>query len=437
MSDKITVIGAGLAGCEAAWQLAQRGIPVSLMEMKPSKMTPAHTDPGFGELVCSNSLRSDQPENAAGLLKEEMRMLGGLIVSSADRVRTPAGGALAVDRGRFSALITERIKNHPLIEIKEGEVSLIPDGRVIIASGPLTTEPLAEAIGGLFSERKFLNFFDAAAPIVSRESIDMDRAFLGSRYGKGTPDYINCPMNKDEYEAFHEALISARTARVRGFEAGNVFEGCMPVEVMAGRGADTLRFGPLKPVGLPDPETGRESWAVCQLRSDNREGTMYNIVGFQTHLTFPEQKRVFSMIPALKNAEFLRYGVMHRNTYLDSPGLLDRYYCLKGNERISFAGQITGVEGYVESAASGFLAGVEAARKALGQEAFDFPRITAIGALALYVSDPSVTNFQPMNINFGIIEPLGFRVKGKKNKNAAIAARSLDYLTASKREGRI
>jgi len=431
MENRITIVGAGLAGCEAAWQIARRSVPVTLMEMKPLKMSPAHKSPEFAELVCSNSLRSDSIENAVGLLKEEMRRLGGLIVGVADATRTPAGGALAVDRGLFSAQVTEKVRNHPLIEVIEGEVSEITDGRVIIATGPLTSDALAESISKLFPESKFLNFYDAAAPIISLESIDMERAFYGSRYGKGTADYINCPMDKEEYGAFYEALIGARAAQVHGFEDKSVFEGCMPIEVMARRGVDTMRFGPLKPVGLADPETGRESYAVCQLRRDNLEGTMYNIVGFQTHLAFPEQKRVFSMIPALENAEFLRYGVMHRNTYIDSPRLLDRYYRLKSNERISFAGQITGVEGYVESAASGFLAGIYAACEILGKEAVDFPQITAIGALAHYISDQSVTNFQPMNINFGIIEPLGFRVKGKKNKNAAIAARSLDYINTN------
>ncbi len=425
----VTIIGAGLAGCEAAWQLARRGIPVRLHEMKPNKMTPAHHSTDFAELVCSNSLRSDQLENAVGLLKEELRRSGSLILACADETRVQAGGALAVDREGFSSAVTRRIKEHPLITVVEGEVTEIPaEGQVIIASGPLTSDALSVAIAGLFPENKYLNFFDAAAPLVSFESIDMDSAWFASRYDRGTPDYINCPMTEQEYDAFWTELISAQEAEVHGFEDAGVFEGCMPVEVMARRGRQTLCYGPLKPVGLKDPKTDREPFAVVQLRRDNAQGSIYNIVGFQTHLKWPEQKRVFSMIPALKNAQFVRYGVMHRNTFLDSPRLLDRYYRVRGNERICFAGQITGVEGYVESTASGFVAAVELAHRLLDRTPVDFPQQTALGALALYVSDTSVTQFQPMNINFGLIPPLGYRVKGKRNKNAELSARALTAL---------
>ena len=424
----VTVIGAGLAGCEAAWQLAQRGIFVRLCEMKPHKMTPAHHSPGFAELVCSNSLRSDQLENAVGLLKEELRRCGSLILRCADQTRVEAGGALAVDREGFSAAVTAAVRNHPNITIAQGEAAAIPDGEVVVASGPLTSDALSQAIAGLFPENRRLNFFDAAAPIVTFDSIDMDHAWFASRYDRGTADYINCALSEEEYLSFWRELCAAQEAEVHGFEDKNVFEGCMPVEVMARRGMQTLAFGPLKPKGLPDPKTGREPYAVVQLRRDNAQGTLYNLVGFQTHLKWGEQKQVFSMIPALKNAEYVRYGVMHRNTYLDSPRLLDRYYRVRGNERIAFAGQITGVEGYVESTASGFLAGVELARRLLGQEPLDFPRETAIGALARYVSNESVTDFQPMNINFGIMPPLDHRVKGKRNKNAQLSSRSLELV---------
>ena len=426
--DKVTVVGAGLAGCEAAWQLAQRGIPVTLAEMKPEKKTPAHTSDDFGELVCSNSLRSDELSNAAGLLKEEMRRLNSLIMACADACRVPAGGALAVDRGAFSAQITEKIRSHPLIQVTEAEVTDIPAGNVIIATGPLTSDALSEKIAALMPDVQALHFYDAAAPLVSFESVDMHRAFFASRYGKGTADYINCPMTQAEYTAFWAALRDAEEAPVHGFDDGGVFEGCMPVEVMARRGEDTLRFGPLKPVGIANPETGAEYYAVVQLRRDNAAGSVYNIVGFQTHLRFPEQRRVFSMIPSLEHAEFLRYGVMHRNTYIDSPRVLDRYYRLKAQPRIRFAGQMTGVEGYIESAASGLLCALETARAVSGLAPADFPNTTAIGALALYVSGGSVGDFQPMNINFGIIEPLGYRVKGKRNKNAAISQRALETL---------
>ncbi len=427
--EKVTVIGAGLAGCEATWQLIKRGVPVRLMEMKPHKRTPAHVSDDFAELVCSNSLRSDELTNAVGLLKEEMRRIGSVIMESADANRVEAGSALAVDRVGFAKTITERIRTSELVEVVEGEVTEIPAGRVIIATGPLTSEALSDTIRSLFPpEKAYMNFYDAAAPIVTFESIDMDSAYFASRYDKGTPDYVNCPMTEEEYAAFWKELCAARQAEVHGFDDGGVFEGCMPVEVMARRGVDTLRYGPLKPVGLVDPKTGREPYAVVQLRKDNREGSLYNIVGFQTHLVFGEQKRVFSMIPALKNAEFVRYGVMHRNTYIDSPGLLDDTYALKSDKRIRFAGQMTGVEGYVESSASGMLAGINTACEVLGEPAPRFTKQTAIGALAAYVSGGSVGNFQPMNVNFGIMESLGYKVKGKRNKNAEISKRSLALL---------
>ncbi len=432
--NHVTVIGAGLAGSECAWQLAQRGIQVTLCEMKPVKKTPAHTTEYFAELCCSNSLRSDQLENAVGLLKEELRRLDSLIMRCADATRVPAGGALAVDRHGFARMVTEEICQHPNITVEEGEVTEIPEGEVVIASGPLTSDALAEKLIALFGEGSTLNFFDAAAPLVSFESIDMDCAYFASRYDKGTPDYINCPMNEAEYRAFWQELITAQEAEVHGFEDKQVFEGCMPVEVMARRGEDTLRFGPLKPKGLPDPKTGRDPYAVVQLRKDNADGSIYNLVGFQTHLKWPEQRRVFTMIPALHDARFLRYGVMHRNTYLDSPRLLDRYYRLRSRPRIAFAGQMTGVEGYVESCASGFLVGVELARRLQGKAPIDFPQETAIGALGLYVSNPTVGDFQPMNINFGIIPPLDHRVKGKRNKNAELSRRSLAVIETLREE---
>ncbi len=426
----VTVIGAGLAGCEAAWQLAQRDIPVTLREMKPQKMSPAHHSGNFAELVCSNSLRSDQLENAVGLLKEELRRCGSLILRCADQTRVEAGGALAVDREGFSQAVTQAVRGHSYINVEEGEVTDIPEGNVVIATGPLTSDALSRAIADLFPDSRYLNFYDAAAPIVTFESVDMGHAWFGSRYGRGSDDYINCPMSQEEYLAFWQELCQAQEAQVHGFEDKNVFEGCMPVEVMARRGMQTLCFGPLKPKGLTDPRTGREPFAVVQLRRDNAQGTLYNIVGFQTHLKWGEQKRVFSMIPALKNAQYVRYGVMHRNTYLDSPRLLDRYYRVKGNERIVFAGQITGVEGYVESTASGFLAGVELAHRLLGQPAVDFPSQTAIGALARYISNESVADFQPMNVNFGIMPALDQRVKGKRAKNALLSQRSLEIVDA-------
>ena len=433
--EPVTVVGAGLAGCEAAWQLAGRGIPVKLYEMKPGRRTPAHHSPDFAELVCSNSLRSDQLENAVGLLKEELRRCGSLIMSCADAHRVEAGGALAVDRRAFSQAVTQAIRSHPAVTVVEGEVERIPEeGQVIVAAGPLASDALTEEISRLFPDSRYLNFFDAAAPLVTFESVNMERAWFASRYDRGTPDYINCPMEEEEYQAFWEALTTAQEAEVHGFEGSGVFEGCMPVEVMARRGRDTLCYGPLKPVGLKDPRTGREPFAVVQLRRDNAQGSIYNLVGFQTHLKWPEQKRVFSMIPALHDARFLRYGVMHRNTYLDSPRLLDRYYRLKSDPRIAFAGQMTGVEGYVESCASGFLVGVELARRLLGKEPIDFPRETAIGALGLYVSNESVAEFQPMNINFGIIPPLDHRVKGKRNKNAELSQRSLAIIEEIREE---
>ena len=427
-TSTVKVIGAGLAGCEAAWQLAGNGFMVELYEMKPDAMTPAHVSTDFAELVCSNSLRSNELTNAVGLLKEEMRRLGSLIVRSADMTRIPAGGALAVDRELFASLITQCIRNHPNIEVKNQEVTDIPDGNVIIATGPLTSDKLADKLAALFPGQKILGFFDSAAPIVTFESIDMNSAYFASRYEKGDADYINCPMDKRQYKAFYNNLISAPVAPVHGFEENLVFEGCIPLEVMAKRGEDCIRFGPLKPVGLHDPKTGAEAYAVVQLRKDNTEGTLYNLVGFQTHLKFSEQKRVFSMIPALQNAEFVRYGVMHRNTYIDSPKLLDRYNRLIKNTRIRFAGQITGVEGYVESASSGLLTGLETSRELLGLPPVDFPKETAIGALALYTSSGAVSDFQPMNINFGIIETLETKIRGKRNKNLAISQRSLGVI---------
>ena len=426
---KVTVIGAGLAGSECAWQLAERGVEVTLREMKPEKKTPAHETAYFAELCCSNSLRAAGLENAVGLLKEELRRLGSLIIRCADATAVPAGGALAVDRHGFARMVTESVQSHPNITVVPGEVTEIPAGEVVIASGPLTSDALAAKLPQLWGEKdETLHFYDAAAPLVSFESVDMESAYFASRYDKGTHDYINCPMSEEEYKAFWQELIHAQEAEVHGFEDGQVFEGCMPVEVMARRGEDTLRYGPLKPRGLPDPKTGREPYAVVQLRKDNADGSIYNLVGFQTHLKWPEQRRVFTMIPALHNAQFLRYGVMHRNTYLDSPRLLDRYYRLRGEERISFAGQITGVEGYVESCASGFLVGVETARRLQGKAPIDFPQETAIGALGLYVSNESVGSFQPMNINFGIMPQLGYRVKGKRNKNAELSKRSLEKI---------
>ena len=421
----VKVIGAGLAGSEAAWQLAQRGLDVQLYEMKPQKMTPAHHTPYFGELVCSNSLRGDRLENAVGLLKEELRRCGSLILECAEATRVEAGGCLAVDREGFAKLVTEKIRSHPRIAVVEEEVKQLPEGPVIIATGPLTSDALSRAIGEHFGQTGYLHFFDAAAPLVTAESIDMNEAWWQSRYDRGTPDYINCAMDKAQYEAFIRELVAAQEAEVHGFEDKNIFEGCMPVEVMARRGFDTLRYGPLKPVGLTNPKTGREPYAVVQLRQDNAEKTIFNLVGFQTHLKFGEQKRVFSMIPALKDAEFVRYGVMHRNTFLQSPKLLDRYYSDRRDPMVAFAGQMTGVEGYVESTASGYLAAVAMAARLRGRAEPDFPKTTAIGALGYYISDATVENFQPMNINFSIISPLEQRIRKKAEKNLAIANRSL------------
>ena len=436
-TPRIRIVGAGLAGCEAAWQAAKLGVAVDLYEMKPQKFTPAHHNPNFAELVCSNSLRSNDTANAVGLLKAELSALGSLIMEAAYATEVPAGSALAVDREKFSTYITEKIKGHPLITLHEEEVTEIdPTTVTVIASGPLTSDALAEEIAR-FTGAEQLHFYDAAAPIVDAATVDGNIAYFASRYGKGDPtDYLNCPMTKEEYDAFYNALIHAKTAALKQFDSEaqekepKVFEGCMPVEVMAQRGEDTLRYGPMKPVGLPLPDSGREAYAVVQLRRENREGTMYNLVGFQTHLTFPEQRRVFRMIPGLANAEFFRYGVMHRNTYLCSPGVLTPQYAMKSVPSVFFAGQMTGVEGYVESTSSGFVAGVNAAKKALGEDLVDFPQTTEIGALAHYVSEAQTTNFQPMNANFGIIAPLPAKVKGGKvARNQAYAARSLSTIS--------
>lgn len=423
MKYKVKVVGAGLAGCECAWQLAKRNIEVELFDMKPKKMSPAHNLESFAELVCSNSLRSDELSNAVGLLKAELRALDSLIMEAADANKVPAGSALAVDREGFSEYVTEKIKSSPNIKIIHEEVKSIPEGRVVIAAGPLVSETLAKEIKDYTGDTG-LFFFDAVAPLISFESIDMENAYFASRYDKGTPDYINCPLNKEEYLAFYKELLNADMAELRDFEDSAVFEGCMPIESLAKRGEDTMRFGPMKPVGLTNPKTLRQDYAVIQLRRDNSEGSIYNMVGFQTHLKFNEQKRIFSMIPALKKADFLRFGRMHRNTYLNSPGLLDSQYRLKKNKNISFAGQISGVEGYVESTASGMLVGLSICAETIGEEAF-FPQKTAIGALAAYISNESIVNFQPMNINFGIIESLDYRVKGKREKNTAISQRAL------------
>lgn len=433
---EIRIIGAGLAGCEAAWQAANRGVNVTLCEMKPKKFTPAHHSENFAELVCSNSLRSNELSNAVGLLKEEMRRLGSLMIEAADATAVPAGSALAVDRTGFSAYITDKIRNHPHITVVETEICALPeDGVTVVASGPLTSDALSEAIDRRIGGKK-LHFFDAAAPIVDFSSINMDIAFFASRYGKGEASYINCPMTKEQYDVFYDALIHAKEAELKEFDKESqrdlkVFEGCMPVEVMARRGYETLLFGPLKPVGLPLPATGKDAYAVVQLRQDNAAGTMYNIVGFQTHLTFPEQKRVFSLIPGLENAEFMRYGVMHRNTYLQSPGLLSPDYSMIDAPNLFFAGQMTGVEGYVESAASGLVAGINAACAAQDKPRVLFPRECVIGAMASYVSTGGTGAFVPMNANFGIVPPLDTRVKGgKKVRNEALAARSLAAIDA-------
>lgn len=427
MTRELTIIGGGLAGCEAAWQAAERGVRVSLLEMKPQAYSPAHHLPGLAELVCSNSLRGESLENAVGLLKEELRRAGSLLMAAADATRVPAGGALAVDRGLFSAFVTERIENHPLISLVRGEVTDIPpEGIVVIASGPLTSDALAEKIMVLTGPK--LYFYDAIAPIVAAESLDMNKVFRASRYGKGDgDDYLNCPMAEDEYERFVDAILAAEKVPARDFEKVVHFEGCMPVEEMAERGRETLRFGPLKPVGLADPRTGQEPHAVVQLRAENREGTMFNLVGFQTKLTYPEQRRVFRMIPGLENAEFVRLGSMHRNTFINAPALLAPTFQLKSDSRIFFAGQITGVEGYVESTGSGFLAGINAARLVRGEELLVPPAATALGALVTHITNADVKHFQPMNVNYGLFPPLEGKVK-KKERRGRLAERALAEL---------
>lgn len=427
LSLKVTVVGAGLAGCEAAWQMAERGIAVELWEQKPEKHSPAHRSGDFAELVCSNSLRAEGLGNAPGLLKEEMRRLGGLIMRCADATRVAAGGALAVDREAFAAMVTKAVREHPNITLRQEECTGIPDGPVIIATGPLTEGAMAEAIDSLIGSDT-LRFYDASAPLVVADTIDMEKAFFAARYDNGTPDYINCPMSKEEYYAFQEALSGAATAHVHGFEENMVFEGCMPIEVMAHRGVETIAHGMLKPVGLPDPRTGKLAYAVVQLRRDNAEGTLYNLVGFQTHLTFPEQKRVFSMIPGLEHAEFARYGVMHRNTFINSPRLLDRGYALRSEPRIRFAGQMTGVEGYIESASSGMLAGIGMAFSLRGLPEPDFTSQTGIGSLAHYISESSVGDFEPMNVNFGLMDPLPQYVRKKSEKKLRLSERALETL---------
>lgn len=426
----INVIGAGLAGCEAAMQIAKRGVKVRLYEMKPVKKTPAHHTDLFGELVCSNSLKAMRVESAAGLLKEEMRRLDSFLMKCADKCKVPAGGALAVDRDIFSKLVTDGIKSNPNIEVITEEISDFPDDAItVVATGPLTSEPLSDTISKMFGDS--LSFFDAAAPIVTAESVDMDYAFCASRYERGDgDDYINCPMNKEEYETFYNELVSAERAPLHDFDVNNpkVYEGCMPVEVMAQRGEGTLRFGPMKPVGLVNPRTGHRPWAVLQLRKENSEGTMYNLVGFQTNLKFPEQKRVFSLIPALHKADFVRYGVMHRNTFICSPKVLNSDYSVKENNNLFFAGQITGVEGYMESAASGIIAGINACRRLLEKPALVLPRETMIGSLTAYISDPTVTKFQPMGANFGVLPELENRPRDKKERGAAYSKRALDAI---------
>jgi len=421
---KVTVIGAGLAGSEAAWQIAQRGVPVVLYEMRPVKMTPAHHTDKFAELVCTNSLRSNLLTNAVGVIKEEMRILNSLIIGSADRHAVPAGGALAVDRDGFSGAVTEALKNHPLIEVRHEEVTDIPDGITVVATGPLTSPVLSEKLRALTGE-EYLYFYDAAAPIIEKDSIDMSKVFLASRYDKGDAAYLNCPMNEEEFNRFYEALITAEVTELKDFEKEIYFEGCMPIEVMAKRGKQTILFGPLKPVGLTDPRTGKTPYAVVQLRQDNAAGTLFNMVGFQTHLKWGEQKRVFSLIPGLEHAEIVRYGVMHRNTFINSPLLLKPTYQLKKRDDLFFAGQMTGVEGYVESAASGLIAGINAANLARGLDPVVPPRETAIGSLAHYITETDHRHFQPMNANFGLFPPLADRVRDKQKRNEMLAQRAL------------
>lgn len=431
-TEKVTVIGAGLAGSESAWQLAERGVQVTLYEMRPQASSPAHHTEKFAELVCSNSLRAANIENAVGLLKEEMRRMNSLIMTCADATAVPAGGALAVDRHKFSAMVTATLEAHPNVTVVREEVTSIPDeGIVIIATGPLTAPVLGEKIKALTGSNDFY-FYDAAAPIVTAESLNYDKVFAASRYDKGDADYLNCPMTKEEYEAFWQALTTAEEVQPKEFEKEIYFEGCMPVEIMAARGIDTLRFGPLKPVGLVDKRTGVESYAVVQLRKENKDATMFNLVGFQTHLKWGEQKRVFQMIPGLEQAEFVRYGVMHRNTYINSPELLNHAFQLKKEPRLFFAGQMTGVEGYLESAASGLMAGLQAMRYVRGEALIDFPKTMAMGGLSHYISAYEGSNFQPMNINFGIMEPWPGKIRKKKEKNALIAARALEELAAVK-----
>ena len=431
---KVIIVGAGMAGSEAAWQVAQRGIKVDLYEMRPEKSTPAHKTEKFAELVCSNSLRGAGLENAVGLLKEEMRQLNSIIMESADINRVPAGGALAVDREGFSQYITDKVKNHPNVTVINKEIETIPqedDAITIIASGPLTSEVLAKSIGELTGQDYFY-FYDAAAPLISKESIDMSKAYRASRYGKGTADYINCPMDKEEYEKFWQELTTAELAPIKEFEKAKFFEGCMPVEEMARRGIDTLLYGPLKPVGLEDPKTGKRPYAVVQLRQDNAADSLYNIVGFQTHLKWPEQKRVFGLIPGLENAEFVRYGVMHRNTFINSPELLRPTLQYKDRDDLLFAGQMTGVEGYIESAASGLVAGVNAAYLAKGENPVIFPEQTAHGSMCKYITSAVAKHFQPMNANFGLMPPLEERIRDKKLKKQKIADRALEFLAKFK-----
>ncbi|MFR3704760.1 MAG: methylenetetrahydrofolate--tRNA-(uracil(54)-C(5))-methyltransferase (FADH(2)-oxidizing) TrmFO [Acutalibacter sp.] len=437
--QKVTVLGAGLAGCEAAWQLARRGIPVTLFEMKPQKFSPAHHSQGFAELICSNSLKAARVDSAAGLLKEEMRRFGSLLIRCAQESRVPAGGALAVDWGEFSRLATQAIENEPLIEVRREEVTHIPEGPVIVATGPLTSQGLSEEIQTLCGGS--LSFFDAAAPIVTRESLDMEHCFAASRYGRGDEegeegDYLNCPMNKEEYDRFVEELVNAERAPVHSFDARDpkVYEGCMPIEVLASRGHDAIRFGPMKPVGLRDPRTGHRPWAVLQLRTENRERTLYNLVGFQTNLKFGEQKRVFGMIPGLAQAEFVRYGVMHRNTFLNSPSLLSGDYSFRGRPELFFAGQITGVEGYMESASSGILAGINLARKLSGKAPLLLPETTMMGALARYISGYEGKDFQPMGANFGVLPPLPEKIRDKRQRYMALAQRGLADLERACKE---
>jgi methylenetetrahydrofolate--tRNA-(uracil-5-)-methyltransferase len=433
-AETVTVIGAGLAGSEAAWQIASQGVPVRLYEMRPVRRTPAHHTDQFAELVCSNSLRANGLTNAVGVLKEEMRRLGSLILSAADRHAVPAGGALAVDRDGFSGEVTRRLREHPLVTVVSEEVTDIPaDGIVVVATGPLTSPELSQRIRELTGEEYFY-FYDAAAPIVEKESIDLDKVFLASRYGKGEAAYLNCPMTEEEFDAFYEALVSAETAELKDFEKEVYFEGCMPIEVMARRGKMTVLFGPLKPVGLTDPRTGKQPYAVVQLRQDNAAGTLFNLVGFQTHLKWGEQKRVFSLIPGLERAEFVRYGVMHRNTFINSPRLLLPTYQFRRRETLFFAGQMTGVEGYVESAASGLIAGLNAGRLARGLPPLTPPAETALGSMAQYITTADFRHFQPMNANFGLFPPLGRKFRSKQDKNEAIAARALQGIETFRKE---